>query len=81
VSDAAFFHLYADLPRAGPGEPDDIRWALATAGTPQGARILDAGCGPGGDIATLLDHPGAEVTAVDSHPPFIDAIRTRYPGK
>lgn len=79
MSDAAFFHLYADIPRAGPGEPEDIRWALATAGTPQGARILDAGCGPGGDIATLLEHPGADVTAVDSHPPFIDAIRTRYP--
>jgi trans-aconitate methyltransferase len=52
---------------------------LATAGTPQGARILDAGCGPGGDIATLLDHPGAELTAVDSHPPFIEAIRARHP--
>ena len=78
VSDA-FHRLYSDIPRAGPGEPDDIRWALATAGTPQGARILDAGCGPGGDIATLLEHPGARVTAVDSHPPFIAAIRARYP--
>jgi trans-aconitate methyltransferase len=78
VSDA-FHHLYADLPRAGPGEPDDIRWALATAGTPQGARILDAGCGPGGDIATLLEHPGAAITAVDSHPPFIETIRARHP--
>lgn len=75
----AFHRLYSDIPRAGPGEPDDIRWALATAGTPQGARILDAGCGPGGDLPTLLDHPGARVTAVDSHPPFIAAIRARHP--
>jgi hypothetical protein len=73
MSDAAFFHLYADLPRAGPGEPEDVRWALATAGTPQGARILDAGSGPGGDIGTLLEHPGAPVTAVDAHAPFVDA--------
>jgi SAM-dependent methyltransferase len=79
VSDAAFFHLYADVPRAGPGEAEDVRWALATAGTPQGARILDAGCGPGGDLPALLAHPGAQVTAVDSHPGFIEAIRARFP--
>jgi SAM-dependent methyltransferase len=75
----AFFHLYAEVPRAGPGEPDDVRWALGLAGTPQGALILDAGCGPGGDIATLLEHPGARVTAVDSHPGFIETIRARFP--
>jgi trans-aconitate methyltransferase len=75
----AFFRLYSDIPRAGPGEPDDIRWALATARTPHGARILDAGCGPGGDLPALLAHPGARITAVDSHPPFIAAIRARYP--
>ena len=75
----AFFHLYADVPRAGPGEPDDVRWALRLAGTPQGALVLDAGCGPGGDVATLLEHPGAKVTAVDSHPPFVETIRARFP--
>jgi SAM-dependent methyltransferase len=78
VSDA-FHRLYSDIPRAGPGEPADVRWALDAAGTPDGARILDAGCGPGGDIATLLQHLGAQVTAVDSHPPFIEAIRARHP--
>jgi trans-aconitate methyltransferase len=79
VTEAAFFQLYSDVPRAGPGEPDDVRWGLATAGAPQGARILDAGCGPGGDIATLLEHPDAQVTAVDSHSGFIEAIRARHP--
>lgn len=79
MRDAAFYHLYADLPRVGPGEPADIRWALATAGTPQGARILDAGSGPGGDTGTLLEHPGATVTAVDSHAPFVEELRARHP--
>jgi trans-aconitate methyltransferase len=79
VRDAAFYHLYADLPRVGPGAPEDVRWALASAGTPQGARILDAGSGPGGDTGALLDHPGAQVTAVDAHAPFVEELRARYP--
>jgi trans-aconitate methyltransferase len=79
MRDAAFYHLYAELPRAGPGEPGDVRWALGLAGTPPGARILDAGCGPGGDLPTLLEHPGARITAVDSHAPFVDSVRAAHP--
>ena len=79
MRDAAFFHLYADLPRVGPGEPADVGWALAPAGTPQGARILDAGSGPGGDTGALLAHPGARVTAVDAHAPFVEELRARHP--
>ena len=79
MTDEGFFRIHSELPREGPGEPEDVRWALATAGTPEGARILDAGCGPGGDIAALLELPGARITAVDAHAPFIDTLRARYP--
>lgn len=79
MTDEGFFRVHSELPREGPGEPDDVRWALRTAGTRPGARILDAGCGPGGDIATLLELPGADVTAVDAHAPFIETVRDRHP--
>ena len=41
--------------------------------------VLDVGCGPGALTAYLLS-VGAEVTAIDPSPPFVDAIRTRFPG-
>lgn len=76
--DDGFFILHKDLPREGPGEPDDVRWAIACARVKPGARILDAGAGPGGDIATLLEVDGAHVTAVDAHAPFVAQIRERF---
>ena len=79
MRDAAFYHLYSGLPRVGPGEPEDVAWARAVARAPEGARILDAGCGPGGDTGRLLAHPGARVTAVDAHAPFVEELRARYP--
>lgn len=78
--DAGFFRLHDDLPREGPGEPDDVRWALATAGIGPGARILDAGCGPGGDISTLSEVSNCRITAIDAHAPFVETVRRRHPG-
>ncbi len=75
----AFFRLHEGLDRQGPGTPADVAWALATARTPDGARILDAGCGAGADLPALLAYPGATVTAVDTHAPFIDTVRRRFP--
>ncbi len=77
----AFFKLHSDLPREGPGLPDDVNWAVRQAGTPTGARILDAGSGPGGDIEALLGAvPNAHVTAVDTHADFIETIVSRHAG-
>src|SRR3954454_7187436 len=50
----------------------------AFAGVGGGEKVLDVGCGPGALTAHLLS-VGAEVTAIDPSPPFIDAIRTRFP--
>lgn len=76
----AFFTLHSDLPREGPGLPEDVEWAVRQAGVAEGARVLDAGAGPGGDIAALLAAvPGARITAVDKHADFVEAIADRFP--
>jgi SAM-dependent methyltransferase len=42
--------------------------------------VLDAGCGTGADLATLLAAvPRGRVVAVDSGPAFIARVRARYP--
>lgn len=68
-----FFQLHSDLPREGPGLPDDVAWAAAVLGEPQGGRVLDAACGPGADIPALLDAfaPRALV-GVDRMAHFVD---------
>ncbi|MDT5095670.1 MAG: hypothetical protein QOH60_5033 [Mycobacterium sp.] len=43
-----------------------------------GDKVLDVGCGPGALTARLLS-VGAKVAAIDPSPPFIDAIRARFP--
>ncbi|MEM9012751.1 MAG: class I SAM-dependent methyltransferase [Pseudomonadota bacterium] len=71
----AFFELHRDLPREGPGDRASLDWAMAIARPPPDARILDAGCGPGADIAGLLAHaPAGQVHAVDLHAPFVAAV-------
>ncbi|GAB5446400.1 class I SAM-dependent methyltransferase [Gymnodinialimonas sp.] len=75
----SFFKIHADLPREGPGETADVAWAAEVAGLGAGARICDAGSGPGGDIGALLRAAdGAHVTAIDAHAPFIEAAQARW---
>ncbi|MEO1640255.1 MAG: class I SAM-dependent methyltransferase [Pseudomonadota bacterium] len=50
----AFFTLHRDLPREGPGLPEDVAWVAARLDTARVQRILDGASGPGSDIATLL---------------------------
>lgn len=51
------------------------------AGVRAGQRALDVGCGPGQLTAELVDRLGADhVAAVDPSPPFVEAVRARYPG-
>jgi trans-aconitate methyltransferase len=75
----AFFELHRDLPREGPGEPADVAWAAAQAGTPEDALLADVGCGPGADIESLLKvAPRGQVTALDKTPHFVEAARQRF---
>jgi SAM-dependent methyltransferase len=48
------------------------------SGVGAGDRVLDVGCGPGALTAHLLSI-GAEVAAIDPSPPFIEAMRARFP--
>ncbi|MCC6305570.1 MAG: class I SAM-dependent methyltransferase [Rhodobacteraceae bacterium] len=76
---AALFAIHADLPREGPGDGESLAWAFAVAGAGPAARILDAGAGPGADIAGLRAlAPSGSVHAVDLHPPFAAAAAARH---
>ena len=51
------------------------------AGVQAGWRVLDVGCGPGALTAELVSRTGApNIAAVDPSTPFVEAVRTRYPG-
>lgn len=76
----AFFVLHEGLTREGPGDAESLGWALDLARIPARARILDAGCGPGADLAVLARlRPGAALVARDLHPPFVARIRAEQP--
>jgi SAM-dependent methyltransferase len=46
-----------------------------------GQRAVDVGCGPGALTSLLVERLGAgAVAAIDPSPPFVEAIRTRFPG-
>lgn len=45
-----------------------------------GRQVLDVGCGPGALTAELVTRVGAAgVTAIDPSPPFVAAVRQRFP--
>jgi len=74
-----FFKLHRDLPREGPGEAADVAWAAGLLDLPERAQIADAGCGSGGDIASLLAAaPRAHVTALDQVPHFVEQVRDAW---
>lgn len=75
----AFFALHRDLPREGPGEDADVFWAAEQLGVPPDARICDAACGPGADIAALRAiAPQGHVTAVDKVDHFVAQAQARH---
>lgn len=77
---SAFFTLHSDLPREAPGDLESVEWALDLAQTPVRARILDAGCGPGADLAAFAGlRPAAALVGRDLHAPFIDRLRLEQP--
>ncbi len=74
-----FFDLHSDLPREGPGNRACTLRALAAVGPlPEAPRILDMASGPGMqtlDLARAL--PGAHITALDAHAPFLAELNRR----
>lgn len=75
----AFFTLHRDVPREGPGTPEDVHWAAGILGLREDARICDAACGPGADIAPLLAAASqGHVTALDKTDHFVDAAQALF---
>ncbi len=84
-----FFHeIFApSLPRLGPGDEASTIKALKMlrgAGLQRGrkailraARILDLGCGNGGQTVTLARHTEGPILAVDNHQPYLDELQRR----
>ena len=71
-----FFEVFDALPRQGPGDLASARKALAIcSGLPKAPRILDLGCGSGGQTLYLAELTGGCVTAVDSRAASIVRLR------
>jgi ubiquinone/menaquinone biosynthesis C-methylase UbiE len=71
-----FFEVHSNLPREGPGDNESTKKAYATLkGLPEKPRILDIGCGPGMQTATLAKLSSGEIVAVDNHQPFLEELK------
>jgi SAM-dependent methyltransferase len=73
----------ASLPRLGAGDDASTKKALAmllaarsSAGNRK-LRVLDIGCGNGGQTIQLAKEITGTVLAVDDHPPYLDELRRR----
>ncbi len=73
-----FFEIHCDLPREAPGDDEStLRAFRLMQAVPEAPRVLDVGCGPGAQTVALACHLLAEITAVDTHQPFLDELNRR----
>jgi len=73
-----FFEIHSNLPQQAPGSDKATLRALAAIATLRsGAQILDVGCGPGRQTLLLARETGYDITAVDTHQPFLDELNER----
>ncbi len=64
---------FAQLERQGPGSPEVTIKALSFIDhLDENARIVDIGCGTGGQTMTLARHAPGSITGIDLFPLFID---------
>jgi SAM-dependent methyltransferase len=81
AADPGHSHWYIERFRAMARAGDDLAGEarLVDAMAPRGARILDAGCGPG-RVGGYLSQAGHQVVGVDVDPALIAAAEQDYPG-
>lgn len=74
-----FFEIHSGNPREGPGDTASARraWTALAAHVPRHPRVLDVGCGPGGQTQDLARFGGTTVVAVDNHLPFLRSLPRR----
>ncbi len=71
-----FWEIHKDLPREGPGDDASTLRAFRATGLSV-AKVLDIGCGPGMQTIALANNFECEITAIDTHQPFLDALAMR----
>ncbi|MDO3376650.1 class I SAM-dependent methyltransferase [Geoalkalibacter halelectricus] len=73
-----FFEVYESLPRQGPGNRDCAAKALRLCvDLPSAPKILDLGCGVGGQTLQLAEMTPGSILAIDSHAPSIERLMAR----
>jgi len=73
-----FYQVFESLPRQGPGCTEATRHVFSLLPKlPDGARILDIGCGSGTQTRDLAALTSGTITAVDNHQPFLDMLNAR----
>ena len=73
-----FWEIHSDLPREGPGDNVSTRMAFSMCeGLPRAPRVLDIACGPGMQTLELARLTDGDITAIDTHKPFLDELRRR----
>ncbi len=77
-SQELFLEVFLALPRQGPGNRATAKQALGLCtGLPNAPRILDLGCGTGGQSFLLAELTGGTVTAVDILPAAVQRLSER----
>ncbi len=69
-----FFEIHNNLPREGPGRNQYTRKAFYMLPEMDKPRILDIGCGPGGQTMELARLTKGEVIGIDIHQPYLDRL-------
>ncbi|HWO57876.1 MAG TPA: class I SAM-dependent methyltransferase [bacterium] len=71
-----FFEIFESLPRQGVGSRACTARALALcADLPPRPRIVDLGCGVGGQTLDLAELTQGTILAIDKHVPFVERLR------
>jgi SAM-dependent methyltransferase len=76
MSDDVFFAAHTGLPREAPGSIATTALLYRLVGVRGRPRVLDVGAGTG-PATVVLAELGAQVTAIDTHQPFLDELRSR----